>query len=68
MRAASASTLAMPSVLPSACTWRLTFDSATWSRSTSVSAATPLRASASAAHEPTPPTPTTAMWAARMRG
>ncbi len=38
MRARSASTLAMPSVLPSACTWRLTFDSDTWSRSISVSA------------------------------
>ena len=50
---------------PSACTWRLMFDSATWSRSISVSAATPLRASASAAHEPTPPRPTTATRAAR---
>jgi hypothetical protein len=28
---------------------------------------TPLRASASAVHEPTPPTPTTTTWAARMR-
>ena len=43
--------------LSSAWTWRLMFDSATWSRSIRVSAATPLRASASAAHEPTPPMP-----------
>ena len=45
--------------------WRLMLDSATWSRSTSVPA-TPLP-TASAAHEPTPPTPITATRAARMR-
>ena len=60
MRSASARTLAMPSVEPSACTWRLMFDSATWSRSISISPATPQRASASTAHDPTPPRPTTA--------
>ena len=37
-RRASACALAMPSVEPSACTWRLMFDSATWSRSISTSA------------------------------
>ena len=57
----------MPSVCVVACNWRLTFDSATWSRSINVSAATPLRANASTAHEPTPPKPTTATRAARNR-
>jgi hypothetical protein len=47
-------------------TCRLMLDSATWSRSISVSAPTPLRASASAAQEPTPPMPTTATCAPRM--
>ena len=56
-----------PACAPRACTWRLMLDSATWSRSISVSSATPLRASASAAHEPTPPRPTTATRAARSR-
>ena len=58
-RSASATTLAAPTVWPSACTWRLMLDSAMWSMSTKVKRATPLRASASAAHEPTPPMPTT---------
>ncbi len=35
------------------------FDSDTWSRSTNVSAPMPLRARASTAHDPTPPTPIT---------
>ena len=46
-------------------TWRLMLDSATWSRSNSTRRATPLRASASTVHEPTPPRPTTATLAAR---
>ena len=66
-RSARACVLAWPSVRPSACTWRLMFDSATWSRSNSTRPATPLRASASTVHEPTPPSPTTPMRAARMR-
>src|SRR5450830_860336 len=67
MRSAMASTLACPTVVPKAWIWRLILDSATLSRSIKVSSATPLRAKASAAQEPTPPMPITTTWAARMR-
>ena len=66
MRSRMASTLAWPTVASSAWIWRLMLDSAMWSRSTSVSRPTPLRASASTAHEPTPPMPTTSTCASRI--
>ena len=62
-RSANTSTLVLPIVLDSAANCRLILDSATLSRSMSVSVPIPERASASTAHEPTPPTPITAMCA-----
>ena len=59
-RSAMASTLARPYWPSSAGSWRLVFDTHRSSASISASAPTPLRASASTAHEPTPPMPTTA--------
>ena len=57
IRRAITSTLAAPKTPDTAWICRLTLDSATMSRSTSVSAPTAERASASATQEPTPPMP-----------
>ncbi|MNF95197.1 hypothetical protein D3C84_779380 [compost metagenome] len=66
-RSAITSTLGLPTVLSSACNWRLALLTQTSSRSNSDISPTPQRAMASAAQEPTPPTPTIATWAAFRR-
>ena len=55
------------SAASSAGSWRFTLLTQTSSRSTNVSAPTPLRANASTVHDPTPPSPTTSTCAAPSR-
>ena len=55
----------LPTVELSATSCRFVFETQTSSKSTRISRPTPVRAMASAAHEPTPPTPTTIAEASR---
>ena len=64
-RSASTAAFDRPTVSLSEWSCRFVFEMHTSSRSISVSAPTPLRASASTAHEPTPPRPITHTDAAR---
>jgi len=60
LRSAIASTFTRPYWPASAGSWRLVFDTHRSSASISVRCPTPVRASASTTHEPTPPMPITA--------